>query len=559
MRDFFIFTICLLQFNFVYAHVGSPDVALESMVGPYHALISIKPSGAIPGTATLSLFVDNGSGINVYARPIYFSYGKNASPPSDRLDAVPGHPGQFEGIVWLMDNGSASIELSIAGPLGKGEILVPIVAISTVQQKLPATTAYILIALGAFLLILLITIGGLSVSEAITERGKPIPANRKRARRIAFGFTAVFCMLAIYTGNAWWQSKVKVYSKYLFKPMHANYHLEQKTGFDELRLTIDTANSQRKKLLPYIIPDHGKIMHLFIIRFPDMDVFAHLHPERTDLLNFTTKLPTLPGGKYLAYADIVYNSGFTETMKDTFVMNNSYANVNPKFDSVLSDPDDALALSGPFKWGATAQNKNKPAGNDPKRMQTKDGTTIKMDERENDANYQSGQLYLLLFSLCDKTGQPVKPDLYMGMRGHAIIIRSDGNVFAHIHPVGTYSMAAQTSLLDRMNLPENQYSYPDETLFRDSVDRLLNNLKNMSEDERNAYLMNEMKMPTASTNQANENMPGMAPGHSMTGMDDGNNTVSFPYTFPSPGKYRIWVQVKVNGQIVTAAFDRNVK
>jgi hypothetical protein len=105
---------------------------------------------------------------------------------------------------------------------------------------------------------------------------------------------------------------------------------------------------------------------------------------------------------------------------------------------------------------------------------------------------------------------------YMGMAGHAEFVRSDMSVFAHVHPAGSVSMAA----LDL----------------------------------------------------AQEGLPGAAPamqlqGSGMQGMNmDGSATagplppeVSFPYGFPKPGDYRIFVQIKRSGQIQTAVFDVHVE
>ena len=121
----------------------------------------------------------------------------------------------------------------------------------------------------------------------------------------------------------------------------------------------------------------------------------------------------------------------------------------------------------------------------------------------------------LRFAIHAPDGQPAHLESYMGMAGHALIARDDGAVFVHLHPAGSISVAAQQTFALRQ---------PGDTV-RGALARRLTQLERAMGPEL-------------------EVVPAGA--------------VSFPYAFPKPGRYRIWVQVKRNGRILTGAFEARV-
>jgi hypothetical protein len=123
------------------------------------------------------------------------------------------------------------------------------------------------------------------------------------------------------------------------------------------------------------------------------------------------------------------------------------------------------------------------------------------------------------FKLLTLDNQPAPIEPYLGMLGHAVVRRNDGAVFAHVHPVGTFSMAAQEFFISGQP-------------------------PGMSGSQRQPALTSFDRSPLPPESHGiHTNRAGTA------------GEISFPYAFPEPGAYRFWVQMKSQGRILTGVFD----
>ena len=123
------------------------------------------------------------------------------------------------------------------------------------------------------------------------------------------------------------------------------------------------------------------------------------------------------------------------------------------------------------------------------------------------AELTANTAYAFRFHLLDLQGKPAQDmEPYLGMAGHAAFVKVDGTSFAHTHPEGSAAMQAM-----------------------------------------------ELANPGA--------MPGMdASGASGSAAQQPvSSTVEFPYGFPSPGRYRIFIQMKHGGTVETGVFDADVR
>jgi hypothetical protein len=356
---------------------------------------------------------------------------------------------------------------------------------------------------------------------------------------------SIIMLLILWGGKSWWDAESNQYRNYMFEPLSGTSIFEGNPDGNYLYLGVDelkTTQGRITRKISYIVPDHGKLMHLFLIRKGDLDVFAHLHPERLDTLNFRVKLPPLPAGDYHVFGDITRYTGFSETIVSELNIPEPSDFKLASNEPVVLGRDDTYTFSNPISNKLITLDGDIMICGKPGIKTDLPGGYSAVWETET-GKFEVGKLYNLDFALFDPNSEPANLEPYLGMMGHAVVLKHDGSVYIHLHPTGNYSMGSQQMLLDRFKSGKIGFTdIPQGLSFQDSIDEVVTFLDTLPDAERDSLLMGDMVHYNWEDPEHEE--------HSM---------VSFPYAFPEKGNYRIWIQVKIDGEIVNGAFDVEVE
>jgi hypothetical protein len=509
----------LLAFVLLSAHIGTNQVVFEGQAGGYPVRVLITPPGVVPAQVPITVRVLRGTPTRVTVRAAQWNVGTKGAPPAEDAAVVPGDPGVWAHDLWIMTASSYAVYVAVEGPAGSGTVVVPMQTSATRTLGMERGMGAVLIALGTLLVAGMLTIIGAAVREGPVPPGEsPSPA-RARGGRVAMASGAALLALALFGGSKWWDAEERAFQRRLLKPIAMQSTVRLVDADRVLTMAITDSLWRTNRFAP-LMPDHGKLMHLFLIRADGAETesaLAHLHPLRVHADTFVTRVPSLPAGRYLLFGDLLLQSGAQRTLVDTIDV--PVAPVVPGDDGAAAavvsstvvpavDTDDAWSAVTPVSLGAA--------------YRLASGGMMVLTA---DARVDAGRDLRLVATVTNADGSPSMLAPYMGMGGHAMVLRRDAGVFMHLHPMGTASMTAQAQLMRRER---------GDTLLLDSA---------------------QIAAAMATAEAADSGAHAM---HAMGPTDTGGTALAFPFAFPTAGAYRVFVQVRRNGVVETAAFDVSV-
>ncbi len=519
------------------AHIGSPNIFVDGKAGAYPVQVVIRPPPVVPGLAQISVRVPGQLVHRVTVLPVFWNAGRKGAPPPDTAKPVPGETNLFSAALWLMKPGAYSVEIMIEGARGPGTLVVPVNSMATNTRPMSRGYRLMLWSLGICLFLGGLKIAGLIFSESCLEpEARPTSKDRWRGRA-AMVVAALVLSLLVFGGKKWWDFEDTDYrNNSLYAPLPVSAQVWTERDQHILRLTVKT--SERRGQWTPLIPDHGKMMHLFLVRDSEPGAFAHLHPVPRKGAEFEVPLPPLPTGQYQLYADVTHENGFSETLTASVEVPPASVEMRRLWLGNSAEPICSLGIAQmlernlyfPPDMDDSWQMNNAPIPSaKSSESRSLDGTTVVAEISggykmiwTNPGPLVENREAALRFNLMMPNNEPALIEPYMGMSGHAVVRRRDGAVFAHIHPLGTFSMAAQDFFM-KGQLPKSRASNAPP----DSVP---------GADQR----------PGTDLHRDHTNEIGVA------------EEISFPYAFPKSGPYRIWVQAKSQERILTGVFDATV-
>jgi len=432
MRTFFRVFIFLLPLA-AWAHLGSPDVYYDGNAGPYHLLVTIRPPAVVPGVAQILVrsYSTAGEIDRIQILPLTIEgEGENLAPRPDAMVRSADDPQLYTGNLWIMLRGSWKVRVQVEGKQGDSEINVPVAAVSLTAAHMDRGTS---LMLGGFGLLL---VGGLvGILRAANGPAQVLPKQSmspalKRRSLAGMSIGALFVLVVIVSGNVWWNTEATANETMVYRVPELQAQLKAP---GVLKITLENPNSRsfgdnqwrnfwaQSVVLNDLVPDHGHLMHLFLVSMPDMKSFWHLHPDATGAQEFVAKLPAVPPGRYRVYADVVHSTGFPETEVGTIDL-----------PAVGGEPDPSLGGDDSGSPALVASDKIAALSSGYRMIWERDPSPLRAQ-----------QAVIFRFRIEDKDGRPATDlENYMGMAAHAVFLSDDGKVFAHVHPQGSVSMAA---------------------------------------------------------------------------------------------------------------------
>ena len=482
------------------AHIGSPDTFFQGKAGPYQVNVRVFPPNVVPGVAWVYVRTAEPDIDSVAVRPVYWKAGEKGAPPLERADTVIGEKGLYAQKMWLMSRGSYSVAVSMFGKRGQNEVLVPVMALATTRLGLGVPFTVMLIAFGVLLFCGLVAIVRAAASDSLVE--PTVEPDQIARRRGSLGaiITVPILLVLVFGGAQWWRGEDASYDETIYRPLAANVTVVEGPLGHVLRLAV-TDTARQGLLRDSLMLDHGKPMHLFMVKTQSMSSFAHLHPTRDRGGVFVTAIPALPEGRYHVFGDFVLETGASYTVT-------TEVDIPAPVLDTISDPDDSWIYAA-FGVPAAKAARSELAPDLALQWETPDSLV-------------AGKDLVLEFTVRGPKNAILPVEPYLGMAAHAVVIRDDASVFVHLHPMGSMSMATMQAF----------------------------ELRNRGDTTSDGRLMvaHPMPMPKSKSRQRVLSTEPDLPGR-----------FSFPFAFPQPGRYRLWVQVRKGGRVHTADFEVSVK